>query len=269
MRGSYRLIMERLRAAPGLHLSRARPARPRQRARSASAAPGSTEHLAAGGGDARRGGGVVRRLPRLRQRPRTVRRGDRPRDRRGAGELPAGLQPRRADQRRAGDRGAPARGASAAVARRGRAARSGGAVVNWLQLAGVGVRGDGRADDPDGGQRGARHHAHEHPYMLGTMFTPNRDRAKVYGVLLPLRERLGVLDRLRRRVSQRAHLHLVVRRRCSGCCTARSSPPSSCPSCPGFTRAWRASCAARRSRASSNRPASWRSTTACARRSPC
>ena len=54
--------------------------------------------------------GAVRQARRLRQRPRAAGRGDRHRQRRAAGQLPAGVQPHRADHRRLGDRqGARAR----------------------------------------------------------------------------------------------------------------------------------------------------------------
>ena len=36
------------------------------------------------------------------------------------------------------------------------------------------------------------------PFMLGTMFTPNRDRAKLIGFGSPLLERLDLRQRLRR-----------------------------------------------------------------------
>src|SRR6185436_5152638 len=49
-------------------------------------------------------GGAVRAARRLRERPRAARRGDRHRQRRAAGQLPAGLQPHRVDNRRLRDR---------------------------------------------------------------------------------------------------------------------------------------------------------------------
>ena len=105
------------------------------------------------------------------------------------------------------------------------------------------------------------------PHMLGTMFTPNRDRAKVYGVLFHFLNGWAFSIVYVAGVSRRAHLHLVVRRgaRPRARRVRRRRRPAR--HCPASTRAWPASCAARPSRASSSRPASWRSTTACARRS--
>ena len=71
------------------------------------------------------------------------------------------------------------------------------------------------------------------PYMLGTMFTPNRDRAKVYGALFHFLNGWVFSIVYVAGVPQRAPLHLVVRRACSGSLHGAFVPPSSCPSCPG------------------------------------
>ena len=104
------------------------------------------------------------------------------------------------------------------------------------------------------GSEGLGHHAHEHPaHARDDVHAQPRSRQGLRRrAALP--ERLGVLDRLRRRLSQPRTSSPGGSARCSACSTARSSPPSCCPSCRASTRAWRASCAARPSRASWNRP---------------
>ena len=49
------------------------------------------------------------------------------------------------------------------------------------------------------------------PYLLGTIFTPNRDRAKLVGDPVPLRQRLALLAHLRRRLPRLGDGDLVAR----------------------------------------------------------
>src|SRR6185436_14382197 len=133
-----------------------------------------------------RGGGVVPAVPGLRERPGTFRRGGRSGDGRGAGQLPAGLQPRRVDRRGAGDRGAPADRAVERIRAGATAARAGGerAVMSWMNWLVWGFLATAVLTTVMAGSEGFGLTRMNIPHMLGTMFTPNRDRAKVYGVVL-------------------------------------------------------------------------------------
>lgn len=104
------------------------------------------------------------------------------------------------------------------------------------------------------------------PYMLGTIFTPQRDRAKVIGLGVHLFN--GWLFAL----GYIAAFHALGRATwwigaLFGLLHALFVLTVGMRLLPGCTRAWRAKSTARRWRASSSRPVSSRSTTACARRS--
>ena len=185
MRGTYRAIMDRLRAAPGLHLPRRdQPAPGRGRVRHLQRlghrAPGGRRRLAG------RGGRLVPAVPRLRQRPGPVRRGGRSGDRRGARQLSAGVQPRRPDRGRAGHRGAAARGASHRPRGSAPAAGAGSerADMNWTSWLLWGFAATAVLTTVMAGSEGVGLTRMNIPHMLGTMFTANRDRAKVYGAAL-------------------------------------------------------------------------------------
>ena len=75
------------------------------------------------------------------------------------------------------------------------------------------------------------------PYMLGTMFTPDRDRAKLIGFGVHLVN--GWLFSL----GYIAAFHALRAppggwARSSACCTRCSCSPSACAFCPGCIRAW-------------------------------
>ena len=114
--------------APGRAWSIAtKAARPPPRARSASAAPGSTEHLAGGGGSLAEAEGWFRQFLGYANDLGLYAEEIDPATGARAGQLPAGVQPRRADQRGAGHRGAPPPECGAGPrARRARARARGG-----------------------------------------------------------------------------------------------------------------------------------------------
>ena len=71
------------------------------------------------------------------------------------------------------------------------------------------------------------------PHMLGTMFTPNRDRAKVYGAALHFLNGWAFSIVYVAGLPRRAPLHLVVRDAARAGARRCSSPPSSLPVMPG------------------------------------
>jgi len=128
------------------------------------------------------GRAAVRAAPQLRERRRALRRRGRPCDGRGRRKLPASIHARRADQCGAVDHAAAA-GPKVALARGGptRATGSGGAPVNvggWLFWGFVGTI---VLTTLMSGSQGMRLTRMNLPYMLGTMFTPSRDHAKLIG----------------------------------------------------------------------------------------
>src|SRR5213078_1602001 len=101
--------------------------------------------------------------------------GGRPDHARGDRELSAGVHARRADQHRAVDRGA--------TPTRSRANRGGAAMNGWSWLV-WGFASTIVLTTLMSGSQGLGMTRMNIPYMLGTMFTPDRDRAKVLGVAL-------------------------------------------------------------------------------------
>src|SRR5262249_17755531 len=136
-----------------------------------------------GGGRPRpRGGGGgrpprLRGAPRLRERRRPLRRGDRPRDRRRAGQLPAGVHPHRLNQCRPGARGVRRRWGNG---RQREAAMNRSSTILWGFVATVFLTGI------MAGSQGLGLTRMNIPFMLGTMFPPNRDRAKLIGFVAHL-----------------------------------------------------------------------------------
>src|SRR5581483_1589907 len=122
------------------------------------------------------GGSAAAQAPRLRQRRRPLRRGDRPRNRRGAGKLSPGVHAHRPDQR----------GPLVARSPRGeeaprRTRRCGGTEVNWPSALLGGFVGTLLLTTLEAGAQQLHLTRMSLPYLLGTAFTARRDRAKVIG----------------------------------------------------------------------------------------
>jgi len=144
----------------------------------------AAEFLALGGGSWRGGRGAVRLLAAHRHRPWTLRRGGRPRDARSAGKLSPGLHPRRFDQRRALSAGA--RPAWHGRHRSQAPVAAGGAPMNWPLCLLAGFAGTLVLTALEAAAQQLRMTRMSIPFLLGTMFTPDRDRAKLYGLLAHL-----------------------------------------------------------------------------------
>jgi GH15 family glucan-1,4-alpha-glucosidase len=211
MRGSYRLIMERLRAGPGL-LYRDETSAPAAEGAFGICSAWVTEHLAGGGGSLAEAEGWFRQflgygndlgLFAEEIDPATgAALGNFPQAYSHVGLISAALaiEARRRQELWSGSEG-----------RARHAPPPPGSPHELDELAGLGLRRHRRADDLDGGQRRARHHAHEHPaHARDDVHTqPGSRQGPRRRAALP--ERLGVLHRVHRRLPHRAHLHLVVR----------------------------------------------------------
>src|SRR5262249_19045151 len=118
----------------------------------------------------------------LRQRRRPVRRGDRARRRRAARQLPAGVHPRRAHQRRADARAHERRTRPAARLRR----RRGGGFMRFGEWALWGFAATVVLTTMMSLSQGLGITRMSVPYLLGSMFSADRDRAKLIGFCIHL-----------------------------------------------------------------------------------
>src|SRR5262249_6955128 len=172
-----------------LHWRRTFPAFPRP----AHAGRGSLRHLQLLGGGvprpgrrhAARGARADGEAAPVRQRRGPVCRGDRPGHRRGPGQLPAGLYPRRPDQRCIDDRRARKRPRNTARA----VARPGWTGAKSVNLPGVILAGFLATvvfTAIGAGSQQLKLTRMSIPYLLGTMFTRSYTRAKLVGFLVHL-----------------------------------------------------------------------------------
>src|SRR5207253_7567734 len=109
---------------------------------------------------------------------------DRSRDGRRAGKLSPGIHARGPDQ--CGPHTARPGAARVARSRAPPASRAGGAAMNWTSSLLAGFAGTLVLTTLEAGAQQAHLTRMSIPYLLGTMLTPSRDRAKILGFLVHL-----------------------------------------------------------------------------------